>query len=160
DPRLLTGAAKYVADLGDELAALGAGTPLYAHFVRSEVPHGVLRAVDTSDAAALPGVAAAWTAAELGVAAHHGFVKVHDDFAPAPLADDRVRFVGEAFAVVFADSPAAAADAAQAVWAEIDPLPAATDAESALAAGAEPLYAGHPTNLAIGESPDAPLDLA
>ena len=44
----------------------------------------------------MPGVVAVWTAAELDVAPHHGFVKVHDDFARPPLAVDRVRFVGEA----------------------------------------------------------------
>jgi aerobic carbon-monoxide dehydrogenase large subunit len=52
----------------------------------------------------MPGVVAVWTAADLGVAPHHGFVKVHDDFARPPLAVDRVRFVGEAIAVVLAET--------------------------------------------------------
>ena len=64
-------------------------------FARSEVAHGVIRAIHTEDAAAMPGVVAVWTAAELDVAPHHGFVNVHDDFARPPLATDRVRFVGE-----------------------------------------------------------------
>ena len=155
DPRLLTGAATFVADLRDEL---GPGV-LFAHFVRSEVPHGTLVSIDTTEASALPGVAAVWTAAELGVAPHHGFVKVHDDFARPPLATERVRFVGEAVAVVFADSPAAAADAANAVWVDVDPLPAVTDAEQAFTAE-PPLFDARPGNLALSESPDAPLDLA
>src|SRR5688572_15063119 len=127
DPRLLTGAARYVADLRDELG----GPALFAHFVRSEVPHGEIRAVHLDDAAGMPGVVAVFDAAGLGLQPQHGFAKVHDDFARPPLASGRVRFVGEAYAVVLAESPAQAADAAQAVWADIDPLPAATDAEDA-----------------------------
>ena len=53
-----------------------------------------------ASAAAMPGVVAVFTAADLGVAPHHGMVKVHDDFARPPLADDRVRFVGEAIVAV------------------------------------------------------------
>lgn len=161
DPRLLTGAGRYVADLPHDLAQYG--DVLYAHFVRSEVPHGTIAGIDVSDAAAMPGVIAVWTAAELGIAPHHGFAKVHDDFARAPLASDRVRFVGDPVAVVFAESPTAAADAAQAVWADIEPLPAATEAEDALSADSEPLFPGHDlhgfANLAVAESSDAPVDL-
>jgi len=157
DPRLLTGAARYVADLRAELEPLG--PPLYAHFVRSDVPHGIVTSIDTTDAAAMPGVAAVWTAAELDMAPQHGFAKVHDHFARFPLATDRVRFVGEAIAVVLAESAAEAADAAQAVWAEIEALPAITDAEAALADGLDPIFDVHGDNLAVAESPDAPLDL-
>jgi len=156
DPRLLTGAARYVADLPAEL---GDGV-LYAAFTRSEVAHGTIRSIDTSAAAAMDGVAAVWTAAELGVAPHHGFVKLHDDYARPPLADGRVRFVGEAVAVAFADTPARAADAAAAVWADIDPLPAVTDAEAAFEPDAEVLFPARSTNVAVAESADAPLDLA
>ena len=155
DPRLLTGVARYVADLRAEL---GPGL-LFAHFVRSEVAHGTLVAIDTTEAAAMPGVEAVWTATELDVAPHHGFAKVHDDFARPPLATDRVRFVGEALAVVLADSPGAAADAAAAVWADIDPLPAITDPEDAFGADAALVFPDHGSNIAVSESPDAQLDL-
>jgi carbon-monoxide dehydrogenase large subunit len=155
DPRLLTGVARYVADLRDEFG----GPPLFAHFVRSEMPHGLIQAVHLDDAAGMPGVVAAFDAAGLGLQPQHGFAKVHDDFARPPLATDRVRFVGEAYAVVFAESPGQAADAAQAVWAEIDPLPAVTDAEAAFDAGCELLFPEHGTNVAVSESPDAAVDL-
>ena len=86
-------------------------------------------------------------------------MKVHDDFARPPLASDRVRFVGEAVAVVFAESLQLAVDAAAAVLVDIDPLTVYIDAEQALADDAEPLFPAHGSNLAMAESSDPPLDL-
>ena len=152
DPRLLTGVATYIPDLPfDDL--------LHAVFVRSEVAHGTIKSIDTAEASAMPGVVAVWTADDLDIAPHHGFVKIHDDFARAPLARDRVRFVGEQVAVVFAETRQQAVDAAAAVFVEIDELPAVIDAEDALADGAPLLFESRPDNLAVTESPDAPLDL-
>ena len=54
-----------------------------------------------------------------------------------PLATDRVRWVGEPIAVVFAETVEHGEDAAQAVWADIDTLPAVIDPEAALSSGAE-----------------------
>ena len=153
DPGLLIGANRYLADL--PLAR-----PLHAVFVRSDHAHGTINSIDVSDAKAMPGVVDIWTAAELGIDPHHGFAKIHEHFARPPLATDRVRFVGEAIAVVFAESQAQGVDAAQSVWAEIDPLPSVTDPELALSAGAPVLFPEHGDNLAVAESPDPPLDLA
>lgn len=152
DPGLLTGSRRYIADL--ELDA-----PLHAVFVRSDVAHGLIRSIDVSEARTMPGVVDVWTAAELDVAPHHGFANLGDAFARPPLAVDRVRFVGEAYAVVFAETQARGADAAQTVWADIDPLPSVTDPELALADDAPLLFPEHGSNLAVAESPDAPLDL-
>ncbi|MEO6570565.1 MAG: molybdopterin cofactor-binding domain-containing protein, partial [Ilumatobacteraceae bacterium] len=69
-------------------------------------------------------------------------------------------FVGEAVAVVFAETFAQGIDAAQAVSVEIDPLPSVTDPEAALADGAPVLFPDRGNNLAVAESPDATLDLA
>ena len=108
----------------------------------------------------MPGVVDVWTAAELAVPAHHGFVKIHDDFLRPPLAVDRVRFVGEAYAVVFAETLQQAVDAAETVFAEIEPLPAVTDPEAALADGAPLLFpARRDDNVAVSDTPDEPLDL-
>lgn len=152
DPRLLTGTATYLADLPLE-------RPLRAVFVRSDVAHGTIRAIHVDDARTMPGVVDVWTADELGLTPHHGFAKVHDDFPRPPLATDRVRFVGEALAVVFAETLAEAVDAAQAVWADIDPLPAVVDPEAALDGAGAALFDVRPDNTAVVESPDAPLDL-
>lgn len=152
DPELLRGAGRYVADLPLE-------NPLHAVFVRSDTAHGTIISIEAEEARAMPGVVAVWTAADLGVGPHHGFVRLHDDFIRAPLAEDRVRFVGEAFAVVLAETPAQGEDAAAMVWADIDPLPASVDPEDALAPGATPIVPGRDDNLAVSESSDAPLDL-
>ena len=133
DPALLTGAAKYLADLPFT-------DRLHAVFVRSDVAHGLLGEIHVDDAASMPGVVAILTATELGVAPHHGFVTVHPDFARPPLATDRVRFVGEPIAVVLAETFEQGEDAAEMVWADIDPLPVVVDAERALASDAELLF--------------------
>ncbi len=152
DPGLLTGANKYLADLPLD-------HPLHAVFVRSDLAHGMIRSIDVDEARSMPGVVEVWTAVDLGIDPHHGFAKIHEHFARPPLAADRVRFVGEAIAVVFAETQAQGVDAAQAVWAEIDPLPSVTDPEAALADRAPVLFPEHGSNIAVAESPDAPLDL-
>src|SRR5215204_3653509 len=99
DPVLLTGQARYLDDL--ELPG-----KLHAVFARSELAHATLTAVHVEDAREVPGVVAVFTSADLDVAPHHGFVRVHDDFARPPLADGVVRFVGEAVAMVVAETRA------------------------------------------------------
>ena len=126
DPGLLSGARRYLADLPLE-------GRLQAVLVRSDVAHGTINAIHVDDAAAMPGVVSVLTAADLGVAPHHGFVPVHPDFIRPPLAVDKVRFVGEPIAVVLAETFEQGVDAAEVVWADIDPLPADDDAEDALA---------------------------
>ena len=141
DPELLRGARRYVADLPfDGL--------LHAVFARSDVPHGRITSIHTDEAVAHPGVVAVLTAAELGVAPHHGFAVVHEDFASPPLADGVVRFVGEPYAVVLAESIADGVDAAATIWADIEPLTTLVHPEDALAAEAPPLFPEHGSNLA------------
>lgn len=142
DPGLLRGVNRYLNDLDID-------GKLHAVFVRSDQPHAVLDAVHTDDAATAPGVVAVLTGATIGVAPHHGFVKVHDDFARPPLATDRVRFVGDPIALVVAETLAAAVDAAELVWADYSPLPAALTPADALAAGAELLFPEHGSNEAV-----------
>jgi aerobic carbon-monoxide dehydrogenase large subunit len=155
DPGLLTGSRKYLADL----ALPG---KLHAVFARSDVAHGVIRTIHTEDAAAMPGVVEILTANELGVAPHHGFATVHADFARPPLADGRVRFVGEPIAVVLAETFEQGEDAAELIWADIDPLPAYVGAEDALAAGSAEIFAGHGSNqaLVIVDKPRTDLSVA
>jgi hypothetical protein len=142
DPGLLTGSRKYLADL----ALPG---KLHAVFARSDVAHGIIRAIHTEDAAGMPGVVEILTAAELGVAPHHGFATVHPTSPGRRLADGRVRFVGEPIAVVLAETFEQGEDAAELIWADIDPLPAYVGAEDALAAGTEEIFPGHGSNQAL-----------
>src|SRR5215472_15314010 len=101
DPRLITGQGTYTADVARE-------GWLHAAFVRSTQAHARLVSIDRETAAAMPGVAAVYTAADLGLKAQEGV-----DMFPRPaLASEVVRFVGDLIAVAVADTRAAAADAA------------------------------------------------
>jgi carbon-monoxide dehydrogenase large subunit len=142
DPALLLGTGRYVADLPFTNA-------VQAVFARSEVAHGILGTIHVDEARSMPGVIAVWTAADLEIAPHHGFVKVHDDFARPPLATDRVRFVGEPIAVVFAETSQQGHDAAATIWAEIQPLVAITHPEQAFVHDAPVVFPEHGNNQAL-----------
>ena len=153
DPGLLRGAQRYMADLPLD-------RPLHAVFVRSDVAFGELGEVHVDDARAMPGVVEVLTAAELGVEPHHGFAPVHGDFKRPPLAVDRVRFVGDPIAVVLADSVQAGTDAAQTVWAEIEPMAAVVSAADAFADGAPVVFEAHGDNEASAVVEDDPVEFA
>jgi carbon-monoxide dehydrogenase large subunit len=157
DRRLLTGRGQFIADLA--LPGM-----LHAVFVRSQIAHGRIRSIDAAKAAAMPGVSHVLTGADLQrivppVAG--GQVSLpskwrtqvqHSFHAPQQpmLAVDKVRHVGEAVAVVVAESRYQAQDAAELVAVEVDPLAAVVDAEAALKPGAEIVHDEYATNL-IGE---------
>ena len=134
DRPLVTGAARYC----DDLAPPGA---LHAVFVRAPLAHGRILAIDPAPAAAMPGVAGVWTAADL-------------DLPPLPpgdgpaamarpvLATGTVRFLGEAVAVVVAGTRAQAMDAAEAVEVDYEPLEVVVDPRAALADDAPELFEG------------------
>jgi len=154
DRRLLTGEGQFIADL--ELPRM-----LHAAFVRSELAHARIRSVDLSQAAAAPGVALALSGADLlrllppvpdtqlslprkwTTLVQHEF---HNPQQPL-LAHDKVRHVGEAIAVIVAQSRYAAEDAAALASAELEPLPAVVDAEAALGSGAPIIHDELKTNL-------------
>jgi carbon-monoxide dehydrogenase large subunit len=144
DRDLITGASTYVGNLDLEGV-------LHLAFVRSPLAHAVITGIDTSAAKAAPGVVAVYTAADLDLPAHGGLFVVNPDILRPPLATDRVRFVGEAIAVVVAETKAAAVDAAELVEVDYDPLPAVVDMEAALEPDAEPQFPELGTNLAKGE---------
>ncbi|MGZ4762905.1 MAG: xanthine dehydrogenase family protein molybdopterin-binding subunit [Ilumatobacteraceae bacterium] len=152
DPELLLGTAQYVADLDLD-------NQVHAVFVRSEMAHARITGIDTSAAAAAPGVVAVWTAADLGLTPFQSMVAVHPDFARPPLSSDRVRFVGEGIAVVIAETNTQAKDAADLVIVDYEPLPAAVTAEDALADGAPILFDGHTDNVAMSTTDPVNPDL-
>jgi CO/xanthine dehydrogenase Mo-binding subunit len=126
DPPLLTGSARFVADL----AIPGA---LTMRVVRSPVASGRLIGVDREQAEQMSGVVAVWTADDLDLPPidfRMTDVGGLEPYRQPVLATDRVRYVGEPVAVVFADDPYLAEDAADLVWPEIedgDPTMDATD---------------------------------
>ena len=145
DPRLIQGLARYVDDI--RLPEMH-----YAAFVRSPHAHATIRSVDTSKAAAAPGVVAVLTGEDVrGVIGPIPCAAQIPDMKPAirpVLALDRVRVVGEPVAVVVATERYAARDAAELVEVDYEPLPAVVDPERALAKGAPLLYQEFGTNRA------------
>jgi len=152
DPVLLRGEGRYTDDMNLPGQAYGV-------MVRSRVAHGILNGIATDEAAAMPGVLAVITAADLiaaGLKPMNANVigKNHDD-RPIPkpvqmaLATGKVRYVGEPIAMVVAETAKQAKDAAEAVFADIEMLPAVTTAEAAAAPGAPVLYDEAPDNVIL-----------
>ena len=121
DPRFLLGRGQYVDDTRVENA-------LHVTFVRSYVAHGTITSIDVEEARALPGVQV-FTAADLGLhpSPPPPMIQVHESMNRAPMAVDRVRYVGEIVAAVAAESREASVDAAALVAVDYDALPAVTD---------------------------------
>ena len=152
DPKLLRGEGRYT----DDVSLPGQA---YAAIVRSRYAHGIIRGIDAEEACAMPGVLAVYTAADIDAAGFGTFKCVigfpNRDGTPmrAPawtaLASDKVRYVGDAIACVVAETAVQAKDAAEAVIAEIDPLPAVTDAKAAAQSGAPQLFADVPNNICL-----------
>lgn len=125
DRRLLTGAGRFVADLAEEAT-------LHASFVRSQIPHGRISSIDLGDVADQPGIVAVFVADDLGLADIPGGPPGPPEMSRPPLARDRVRYVGEPFAVIIGTTKVVCADGADRVWAHIDPLPVVVDARDAI----------------------------
>jgi carbon-monoxide dehydrogenase large subunit len=146
DPELVSGRGRYLDDI--ELPGM-----VHAAFVRAAPAHARIRGIDVTAAAALPGVVAVLTAADLGVAG-----KPTPQFAPSPLiaqnrtqhvlASDAVHYAGEAIAIVVAHGRAIAEDGASLVVVDYAPLPAVADLATALDKGAPIAHEGAPDNRA------------
>ena len=141
DARLITGAGRYVDDRPPP------GT-LHAAFVRSPLAHATIRNIDVTAAAAAPGVVAVLTAADLHLPDRVGFQMVPAAFARPRLAKDRARFAGEQVALVVAESREAAADAAQLVHLDLEPMTVLTDPHASRHSPPVLLFSGHASNLA------------
>ncbi len=156
DPELLTGRGTYVGNLR-------VGGLTRAAFVRSPIAHGRLLSIDTSEAEAAPGVIAVFTAGDLGWSRSTASWFSIRPVPGRPLPTDKVRFVGEAVALVVAETEAAAIDAAELVVVEYDPLPAVADLESAVADGAPAQFEEIGSNVVAGtrgRGPENPLGRA
>jgi aerobic carbon-monoxide dehydrogenase large subunit len=146
DPRLLTGQASYVDDHRP-------ARMLYAAFLRSPHAHARIRRLDASAALALPGVAAVLTGEDIArsskpVRAASKTPNVKTTSYP-PLALGKVRHVGEAVAMVAAESRYVAEDAVERIVIEYEPLPVIRDVESALQPASPVLHEEVETNLLV-----------
>ncbi len=152
DPRLLKGAGRYT----DDIVLPGM---LFGIVLRSPHAAATIGAIDTTVAAALPGVRAVYTAADLNAAGIGGLpcaapVKNRDGSAmaapPHPvLADGAVRHVGDPVAFVVAETPQQARDAADAIAVEYDVLPSITDLASAMDSDVAQVWSEAPGNIAF-----------
>ncbi len=111
---------------------------LHLAVARSDTAHARVRAVHTARARAVPGVVGVFTARHVPGENRYGIIASTAD--QPMLAGDRVRFVGEAVALVAAETPEAAAEGASRVVVDYDPLPAITDPSEALEAGAVAIH--------------------
>jgi carbon-monoxide dehydrogenase large subunit len=144
DVRLVTGQGRFAGDI--QLERL-----VHLAFCRSTLPHARIRAVDRSVAAGMPGVLAVWTADDLPEVAA-GL----SDFGPPGMEQrgrpilnrDEVNYVGEAFALVGAETAYQAQDAAEQVIAELDPLIGVGDVAAATTPGAATVHADMKSNIA------------
>ncbi len=160
DERLITGAGCY----SDDVNAPGQA---YAAFVRSPHAHAAIRAIDATAARAAPGVLAVLSGREAAADGlrpiphrpvptnpHEVPLRSRDgsEFFVAPhppLPGDRARCVGEAVAMVIADTPAAARDGVEAVRVDWEPLSLVTAASDAARPGAPSVWDEHPSNVCV-----------
>ena len=149
DPRLIKGIGTYTDDV--RLPGL-----LHAMLVRSPHAHARVVRIDTAAAAAIPGVVAVLTGADVNAAC--GLVpcaaSIPDLKAPkhTVLAGERVYFVGHPVAVVVATDAYVARDAVEAVDVEYDPLPVVTNPEDAITSGSPLTHPDLGTNIAFVHS--------
>jgi carbon-monoxide dehydrogenase large subunit len=149
DYRFLTGAGQYTDDV-----ALPRQT--YAVFVRSPHAHAKIKSIKKDKALRAPGVLAVYTGEDLAAAKVGGlpcgWLITGTDGQPMkepphpPLAQGKVRYVGDHVAVVVAESQSAARDAAELVQVDYEPLPAVVDASKATQKGAPVLHDIAPDN--------------
>ncbi|MCC7346130.1 MAG: xanthine dehydrogenase family protein molybdopterin-binding subunit [Variibacter sp.] len=152
DQALVTGAGRFIDDAAEPAQLIG-------YFVRSAHAHARVRKVDAAEALRAPGVKAVLTAADMEKAGVTNVTRAGPQdgrngsklvvpFRPA-LAGDRVMHVGQAVALVVADTLAHALDAAELVEVDYEELDAAVTLEDALAPGAPQLWPEAPGNICL-----------
>jgi len=131
---------------------------VYAHFVRSKYPHGILRTVNFGRARIMPGVLGIFTSDDLHAAGVGpiqfmpilGFpMNAPVDTPRHALALNRVRYVGEQVAVVIAETLSQAIDAADEAEVAIDPLAAVANIEQAVAPSPQAIWPLAPDNVVL-----------
>jgi aerobic carbon-monoxide dehydrogenase large subunit len=154
DRRLLSGKGRYVADI--QLPRM-----VHVAFARSSLAHARIRGIDVAHARALPGVVAVYTAKDLAV--HLGPIYGLLTTPPAPwrklvehdisipdqplIADEKVRYVGEPYAVVVAESRYIAEDALELIEPDLEPLSVVSDPIEAMQAGSAKVHESATNNV-------------
>ncbi|MGE5268343.1 MAG: xanthine dehydrogenase family protein molybdopterin-binding subunit, partial [Thiohalocapsa sp.] len=149
DPRLLTGAGRFT----DDRAVPGA---LHVAFRRSDHAHAQIMRIETAAAAAMPGVAAVYSADDIApLVAPVSATSRMPDYRPTPitaLASGRVRYVGEPVVAVLAENRYLAEDALDLIEIGYEALPAVADPEIAAMPAAPLLHPEAGTNVLLKRS--------
>ncbi len=148
DVRFLTGAGNYTDDINIP-------GQTYVHFLRSDIAHGKINAVNTEDAAGMPGVLRVFTGTDFegvgGLPCGWQVTDKHGQPMQEPahpvLAQGKVRYVGEIVAAVVAETAEQARDAAEAIELDIEDLPAVIDMKAAVQEGAPKVHDDLTSNL-------------
>src|SRR6201997_5116210 len=150
DRRFVTGKGRYV----DDIKLVGM---TYAHFIRSPHAHARVKGIDSSAATKMPGVIAVLTGQQIVDDKVGnlicGWAITSRDGTPMKMgawpamAPETVRFVGQAVAVVIAESKNLARDAAEAVVVDYEELPSVPDIHAAIKSGAAQLHPEAPGNV-------------
>lgn len=148
DPRLLTGTARYTDDI--VLPGL-----VHAAVLRSPHAHARIVRIDTAAAKEAPGVVAVYTGADTAGTLQPipcAWLLPNSNLKTPPypaIASDVVRFVGDAVAVVVAQTPHQAYDALDAIAVDYETLPAVVDPRKGVEDGAPQLHDDVPNNIAF-----------
>ncbi|HEY3336272.1 MAG TPA: xanthine dehydrogenase family protein molybdopterin-binding subunit [Candidatus Limnocylindrales bacterium] len=147
DPRFITGKGRYLDDI--KLPGM-----VHISILRSPYAHANIRSIDTTAAAAAPGVIAVITGADIPYNAlpmawpAGGSSGIQNNVnTPNILARDAVKWTGEGVAAVVAETPAQAQDALELIAVDWEPLAAVVDAEKATQPGAPQLHENAPNNV-------------
>ncbi len=143
DPKLVRGEGRYAGDHHPEGLA-------HLAVVRSPLPHARILSIDAEAVRRMPGVLAVWTSADLPDGAKHLGDQAPRGVPDLPrpvLAEGETCAVGEPLAAIVAEDPYLAADAAQALFVELEPLPAVATVEAAAAGGAPRVHSSLESNV-------------
>ena len=148
DVRFLTGNGRYTDDINVAGQA-------HVVFCRSDIAHGRIKSIDTAAAEAMPGVLRVFTAADFeavgGIPCGWQITSIDGTAMQEPkhpiLAQGKVRHVGDPYAAVVAETREQARDAAEAVVAEFEALPAVMDMKEAVKDGATKVHDDLTSNL-------------
>ncbi|MDZ7675918.1 MAG: xanthine dehydrogenase family protein molybdopterin-binding subunit [Acidimicrobiales bacterium] len=152
DPSLLRGEATYI----DNIAPRDA---LHVAFVRAMTAHGRIESIDVDAARDMPGVVDVVTGADVDIGPLTSSPLLEHEVGQPLLATGVVRHVGEPIVAVVAETARQAADATEAVWADVEPFPAVVDPEVAIE-GSVLLFPDLGTNVVLDQGdPVGPDDL-
>lgn len=153
DDRFLRGEGTYVENLDLPNSA-------WLTYVRSTMAHAEISMIDIEEARTAPGVIAVFTGEDLAELGPEPTGNHPPEMVRWRIARDRVRYVGEPVVAVLAENRYAAADGAERVIIDYEPLDVVLDVHKALAPDATKLFPEAESNVALTIASDRPADFS